>query len=226
MKSSSPTKIVNVMLSSVDGRIAKRKGESTPSRHREGFTSPDDFEHMRKLVAECDAVFVGWRSLAAERGAFRTADLRTNGQEPLWVVFSRTGEMDLSHSFWRQSEIPRAVAFCTGWETHPPMARSETRDLLGCPTEFFVGNIGGILSLLRGKEKLRIALLGGGELNAHFWNAKLIHKLHLTLSPTLTSLAGSVPFLQGLEHPVALNLTNLEQKNGFLFLEYTPKEES
>lgn len=218
------THIINIMLSSLDGRIAKRQSESTPTRHRNGFTSSHDFEHMRRLVSTCDAVFIGWRSLTSERGAFRTADLRASKQEPLWVVFSRTGEMDLSHAFWRQNEIPRAVAFCTDWETAPPMARSETRDLLGHPTEFFVGNIGGILSLLKSQNKLKIALLGGGELNAHFWNANLVNKLHLTLSPVLTSLPGSVPFLQGLERVVNLNLTHTEHKNGFLYLEYTPKD--
>jgi riboflavin biosynthesis pyrimidine reductase len=226
MTKASSTQIVNIMLSSVDGRIAKQKGEGTPSRHREGFTSSHDFEHMRTLVSKCDAVFIGWRSMASERGAFRTADLRLDGKEPLWVVFSRTGEMDLSHAFWRQAEIPRAVAFCTEWETTPPMARSETRDLLGHPTEFFVGNIGGILSLLKEKKKLKIALLGGGELNAHFWNASLVSKLHLTLSPVLNSVPGSVSFLQGLEQVVHLNLTHSKHKSGFLFLEYTPKDKT
>ncbi len=227
MKTKSRTKIVNVMISSVDGRIARRKGESTQQRHAEGFASAEDFQHLRKVVASCDAVFIGWRSLATERGAFRVADLRKDGTEPLWVVFSRTGEMDLSHDFWKQQGISRAVAFCTDWNTaENSMARCESRTLLDTLTDFFVGNMGGILSLLEKKKILKIALLGGGELNAHFWDAKLVDKLFLTVSPVLSGVLGSVSFLQGMENKVPLKLAKCENKNGFLFLEYVPRENS
>lgn len=219
--------IINIMLASLDGKIAKHKGESTGTRNKNGFASQADFEHMRKLVATCDAVFVGWRTMASERGAFRVADLRPAGDEPLWVVFSRTGEINLSHDFWKQPKIPRAVAFCTHWDSHePPMARSDHRDLLSTSTQFLVGNANGIISMLSKNGIKKIALLGGGELNALFWDAHLVSKIHLTLSPSFASVPGSVSLMQGLKSHVPLQLVACENHHGFLFLEYIPGSES
>jgi riboflavin biosynthesis pyrimidine reductase len=223
MTDSQRVTIDNIMLTSLDGAIATHSGESSEKRRAGGMTNAADFEHMRGLVAKCDAVFIGWRSIASERGAFRVGDLRADGKEPLWMVFSRSGDMDLSHPFWTQKQMPRAVSFCTDWDSQDsPMARCEGRDLLGLPTDFYVGNIGGILDIARTKGIKRIALLGGGALNAHFWNAGLVDHLHLTLSPCLSGTAGAIRIVENLQERVPLQLKHTQKKGDFLFLEYAP----
>ena len=140
------------------------------------------------------------------------------------MVFSRSGDVDLSHPFWTQKNLPRAVSFCTDWSaTDAPMARSEARDLLGLSTDFFVGNITGILNILKSRGVKRIALLGGGRLNAFFWDAGLVNNLHLTLSPFLAATAGNIRVIESLKERVKLKLERSRKKGDFLFLEYTIK---
>jgi riboflavin biosynthesis pyrimidine reductase len=220
--SNTPIIIENIMLTSLDGAIASGPGETSDKRRACGFTNNEDFQHMRKIVASCDAVVIGWRSMACEQGAFRVADLRPDGKEPLWMVFSRSGDVDLSHPFWTQKNLPRAVSFCTDWNpADAPMARSEARDLLGLSTDFFVGNISGILNILKSRGAKRIALLGGGRLNALFWDAGLVSNLHLTLSPFLSGTAGNVRVVESLKERIKLKLAHSRKKGDFLFLEYT-----
>jgi len=223
-ETNAPIIIENIMLTSVDGAIASSPAETSEKRRACGFTNNEDFQNMRKIVANCDAVFIGWRSMACEQGAFRVADLRPDGQEPLWMVFSRSGDVDLSHPFWTQKNLPRAVSFCTDWNpADTPMARSEARDLLGLSTDFFVGNISGILNILKSRGVRRIALLGGGRLNALFWNAGLVNNLHLTLSPFLAATAGNIRVVESLKERIQLKLERSRKKGDFLFLEYTVK---
>lgn len=217
--------IENIMLTSLDGAIASSHKESSEKRRAIGFSNNEDFQNMRKIVASCNAVFIGWRSMASEQGAFRVADLRPDGKEPLWMVFSRSGDVDLSHPFWTQKNLPRAMSFCTEWNpSDPPMARSEARDLLGTSTDFFVGNITGILNILKSRGVVRIALLGGGRLNALFWDAGLVNVLHLTLSPFLAATAGNVRVIESIRERVPLKLKHVQKTGDFVFCEYTAEK--
>ena len=172
------------MLASINGKIAFHSQESSNERIKNKFTCEYDFEHMRSLVSQCDVVFHGARSIETEEGAFRVAHLREKNDEPLWVIFTRSGEISFQSSFWRQKNVPKSIFFVTSFNTSedPILNVQENEYFFGKITCFF-GNINGLFKYLIEHNLTKIALLGGGKLNAAFWENKLVNELYLTLSP-------------------------------------------
>lgn len=214
--------VVCVMQASVNGKIALGPDEGSHDRRRSGFSSAADFQFMRRLVAECDAVFIGWRSMEVERGAFRVADLRQDGLEPHWFVWSGSGHIDLNHGFWKQADIPKSACLSTALGepvSIRPLAFAGGEDLELSLT----GGVDQILEYLAESGIRRVALLGGGELNRLFWQADLVDRLALCWSPALV-LGASLPTLvadparETLQ--VRMSLDKLSQNDGFVFAEY------
>lgn len=191
-------KIINILLSSLDGKIATHQQESSAQRRLLKWTNDDDFNHMQKLTATCDAVLIGARTLHSEIGAFRVAHLRKDGNEPHWFVMTKSGKINLEHPFWTQEKISKSVFYFSG---------------LSSVFEF--------LDLLHQKKMKTVALLGGGELNGFFWEHDLVSELHLTISPFIIG-AQNAPSLIKTTHPLhkKLKLVNVTQKKNFLFLHY------
>lgn len=191
-------KIINILLSSLDGKIATHTEESTAERRLLKWTNNDDFNHMQKLTATCDAVLIGARTLQNEIGAFRVSHLRKDASEPHWFVMTKSGKINLEHQFWKQENIPKSVFYFNG---------------LASVFDFF--------DLLHQKKMKKVALLGGGELNGFFWEHDLVSELYLTISPFIIG-AQNAPSLVKTTHPLhkKLKLLNVTQKKNFLFLHY------
>lgn len=194
-------KIINILLSSVDGKIATHDCESTENRRNLKFTNEVDFKILQKLTAKCDAVFIGAKSLECEKGAFRVAHLRADKKEPHWFVFTRSGTVNLEHDFWKQENIPKTLYQYTN-----------VQDL----KEF--------LNSLPKKNIKKIALLGGGKLNGIFWNEQLVDELYLTLSPFVVGQT-NVPNLidSNISIQKQLKLLKVQKIENFLFLHYKIK---
>lgn len=213
------------MASSLDGAIARHSFESTSDRLAAGFTSSADQQQLKSLVSECGAVLIGWRSLRAESGAFHLWPKAENRPEPEWVVFSHSGDIDFSHPFWRQERIPKSVFLCQDFSPDaPPTLRNETHTVHGLTVTSRVGTLTGLLAHLASEGVGRIALLGGGQLNALFWRHKLPRRLFLTLSPMLLGQAATVPLIEALPEPRHLKLVRQRKRSSFLFLEYESTE--
>lgn len=191
-------KIINILLSSLDGKIATHHQESTHQRRMLQWTNDDDFNHMRQLTAKCDAVLIGARTLDCEIGAFRVADLRKDHTEPHWYVMTKSGVLNPEHPFWKQDNIPKSVFYF--------------KDIV---------SVSELLDDLHKKKFKKIALLGGGELNGFFWENNFVSDLHLTLSPFVVGYKNA-PCLIKTEHPLhkKLKLITIKKKNNFLFLHY------
>lgn len=195
-------KIINILLASLDGKIATHHQESTAQRRQLQLTNEDDFNHMRQLTAQCDAVLIGARTLHSEIGAFRVADLRKDHKEPHWFVMTKSGRVNVEHPFWKQKNISKSLFQFKG-----------------------SASIFTFLNLLRSKKIKKIALLGGGELNGFFWEHNLVSELHLTLSPFIIGTQNS-PNLIASTHPLhkKLQLIKIKRKKSFLFLHYKVME--
>lgn len=223
--------IVNIMASSLDGRSALHRAESTRARLASGLSSEADGVWLKRQIASCDAVFIGARSLAAERGALRvkgvipssmpagaTDSARLN--EPAWMVFTAGTGLSPAHGFWLQEGIQKSLVTCTG----PGSGLHTTSvELAGAQVPFLVGDLACLLEHFYEQGLRRVALLGGGTLNGLFWSAGVVDRLVLTLSPVLVgnSLGPGIvetdtPWIS----PLRLRLESVSQDGDLLFLEY------
>lgn len=205
-------KIINIILSSIDGRIASHSYESTEERRISGFTNEVDFKHMQKLTSKCDAVFISSKSILAEIGAFRVAHLRRDNSEPFWFIMTKNGISDFTHPFWNQENIPKAV-FKLNDALPLNIIKNQIPQISGTITDF--------LKYLEKNNFKKIALLGGGELNGYFWEHDLVSELYLTLSPMLIGREDAPKFVSaGKILNKHLKLRNVRKKGNFLFLDY------
>lgn len=191
-------KIINILLASIDGKIATHNNESSAQRRALRFTNSDDFKHMQKLTSTCDAVLIGARTLHSELGAFRVAHLRKNKTEPHWFILTKSGHINYAHPFWNQKNIPKSVVHLNDAFSLFDFVKS-----------------------LEQQKMKRVALLGGGELNGLFWTHNLVSDLHLTVSPRIIG-ALSAPNLINTAHSLhtKLRLSSIDRKRSFLFLHY------
>jgi riboflavin biosynthesis pyrimidine reductase len=214
------------MLASVDGKIAFHSNESTTERAKNGFTCDEDFERMRNLVAECDVVFIGARSIETEKGAFRVSNKRNTKDEPEWIIFTQSGNISFKSSFWKQSGIPKSIFFASSFNSNePPILRVEEKDFGFAKITCYLGNISGLLNFLNKQKKSRAALLGGGKLNAAFWQNNLVNELNLTLSPIIVG-DDQAPKLFEFKSIIKqkLKLKNIFYSNNFVFIDYAIEE--
>lgn len=77
-----------------------------------------------------------------------------------------------------------------------------------------------VLAELKVQGHSNVLLVGGSELNATFFEEKLIDEIYLTIEPEL--FAEGLPLAQGLSHGVELELITVKQLNprGTLLLHY------
>ncbi|BBH52178.1 dihydrofolate reductase family protein [Fluviispira sanaruensis] len=218
--------IINIMAASVDGKISAHKLESTEDRNQSGLVCNEDFLRMRKLVATCDAVFLGARTLSTEKGAFRVANLTPKQAEPEWIVFTRSGEISFSHEFWQQKNIPKSIFFVSSFnKSDEPFLKIEEKQFPFATINCYLGNIIGLLQYLKEKNYKKIALLGGGELNAAFWEQKLVDELFITISPIIIgnknapALISSETILKSI-----LECEKVSQSGDFIFIDYKVKK--
>lgn len=191
--------VINIMSTSLDGKIAFHDNESSAERLKNGLTNSADQEHLKILIASCDAVILGLKSFQTERGVPRVAHLRSTGDEPRWIFPTRKKPEELKTiSLRQQATIPMTV-----WS-------NSLEDLWQW--------------LHRTYPDGRIALLGGGQLNAAFWKRGWVDELYLTLCPLVVGQRQAPDFMSRLHESIAP--TKLEliqttcQDDGMVFLRY------
>jgi 2,5-diamino-6-(ribosylamino)-4(3H)-pyrimidinone 5'-phosphate reductase len=214
--------IINIMAATIDGKIASHQKQSSLERNQTGMLCKDDFERMRNAVAGCDAVFIGAQSMESEVGAFRVSDLREGNTEPEWIVFTQSGNISFNHNFWQQEKIPKSIFFVSSFHiSEKPVFRIEEKNECFGKIHYYLGNISGLIKHLKSKNKNRFALLGGGKLNAAFWEQDLVNELLLTICPVLFGNVHS-PSLVSSSHLLSkkLECKKVSQSGNFIFIDY------
>ncbi|MBI5831829.1 MAG: dihydrofolate reductase family protein [Armatimonadetes bacterium] len=215
-----------VMAMTADGKIA------SVARTAPHFGEADA-ERFERVCAESDALVTGAGSLRAQ-GATRTIvrphlvalrAARGLPPNPLTCVVSRTGLLPLTLPFFRRQDVPRLIATTDARAADLAGYYGDDAHVLGCgPDDVSPARV---LAHLAARGVHRVALLGGGELNAAWFAADLVDEIELTLAPLLfgghsapTPIDGS-----GLAEPRQLDLAAHEVVDGCLFVTYRVRRE-
>lgn len=208
-----------------DGRISTRSG--TPA----DFSSPRDKRRLVEIRAQCDAVLVSAKTVAADHmsmglpdAALRSARTARGQREyPLRVLLTNSGRIDPALRLFTKTFSP-IVIFST---TRMP---ARTRAALAARADVWLHesasvNLAAMLATLRADYGVRrLVCEGGGQIFRALLAAGLVDELHVTLcprifggvkAPTLTGIPGT--FL-----PASVPLTRkaMEVIGGECFLRY------
>ena len=167
--------IVNVLASSLDGKIASKPFETDTERRESGFVLEEDKKVLMDILSGCDAVFMGANSLRSTKGALRVPNSK---QQPFWVIFSRYAFPCRKNAFWKQQGI-RKFTFCIDERIKFLKTREfKSHQSLKCGLDEY-------LLYLKTQGVRKIALLGGAKLNSLFWSSNYVDELRLTISPRI-----------------------------------------
>lgn len=215
-----------VMAMTADGKIA-------PVQRTAPHFGEADAERFERVCAESDALVTGAGSLRAQ-GATRTivrphlvawrAD-RQLPPNPLTCVVSRTGLLDLAMPFFTRQSVPRLIATTDRRAAELAGHYGELAEVVGCGEPWVSPRR--VLAELAARGARRVALLGGGELNAEWFGAGLVDAIELTLAPLLFGGASAPTPIDGLGLPTALrlSLTAHEVVDDCLFVTYRVQSE-
>ncbi|MBC7533572.1 MAG: dihydrofolate reductase family protein [Oligoflexus sp.] len=205
-------KIVNVMASSLDGRIGVHDREGDVERLNVGMSNPSDQQHLRQQIESCDAIIVGASSVRANGSCLDHPG--KNKQPPVWFIFAQT-PLPESFAFWAQKHIRRVLVSASPL---PIVEGSGVENLI-----YGSANPGMFLALyLKIHNFDRALLFGGGVVNSWFYNQKLVDHLELTLAPMMIGKANA-PYLVApeLTQAVQFLLDSSHASESFVFLSYS-----
>ncbi len=158
---------------SLDGQIATLEGAS------QFVTGPEDVLHTHRLRALCDAVIVGRGTVRADDPQLTTR--LTPGPNPVRVVIDPELRLAPDRQLFCDSEA-RTLIICKA-------SARPNRVALGHATVIPVEDQNSqlqahrIVEVLRSEGLSRLLIEGGGVTLSHFLEAKVLTRLHLTISP-------------------------------------------
>ncbi len=205
-------KIVNVMASSLDGRIGVHDREGDTERLNVGMSNAKDQAHLRKQIELSDAILVGASSIRSNGACLDHPG--KNGKAPVWFIFAQT-PIPESYPFWRQTHI-RRILVSDG--ALPLVSGSGVENLVygsADPAMF-------LTLYLKLHNYTRALLFGGGVVNSWFYKQKLVDQLELTLAPMMVGRVDA-PFLvaPALAQAVQFLLVSTLVNESFVFLSYS-----
>jgi 5-amino-6-(5-phosphoribosylamino)uracil reductase len=189
-------KIINVMASSLDGKIAAFPQETDDERRRYGFLIPEDQQLLDDELSRADAIITGGNSL---RVTGTVSVIPNAGRTPTWVILSNHPD-DFDLKFWNQRDVERIVVSMKPTRAAQDHSSKPNLKFLNYGTEHPATFI---VNHLKAKGCRSVLLFGGGQINRLFYESGLVDELKLTLCPFI--FAGlSSPSL--VTHGVPLNV--------------------
>lgn len=156
---------------SLDGYIATQSGDS------HYVTGAQSRVHLHRLRALCDAVVVGWRTVAADDPQLTVRHV--TGENPLRVVIDMKGRLPARHRVFSRTPpgVLRLVAPGTA-----PLDGVESVEIAApggrCDPE-------ALIRMLAARGHSRILIEGGGETVSSFLLAGALDRLHLAIAPLI-----------------------------------------
>ncbi len=156
---------------SLDGYIATQSGAS------HYVTGPASLIHLHRLRALCDAVIVGWRTVAADDPQLTVRHVE--GDNPLRVVVDMEGRLPPHHRLF--TAMPGGALRLTG----PGVAPLSNVDSEQLPLKEGRADPHEIVAALTRRGCKNILVEGGGALVSSFLRAGALDRLHIAVAPLL-----------------------------------------
>jgi riboflavin biosynthesis pyrimidine reductase len=206
-----PLKIINVMASSLDGRIGVHDREGDTERQAVGLSGEADQRFLRLQIEGADAIIVGATSIRANGECLDHPGRK--GRPPVWFVYARQS-FPASYVFWQQHHIPRVIVSERPLELPPGTGVINLVYGAEDPASFMV-------RYLEAQGFQEALLFGGGIVNRWFYDQGLVHELRLTLAPVLLGRSHA-PYLVApeLQNAVKFSLLASQVEESFVFLKY------
>lgn len=203
--------IINVMASSIDGRIGLHSSEGDVERQSVGLSGRADQRHLRIQIETADGIIVGATSIRANGECLDHPGRQ--GTPPAWYIFAQN-PLPPDIIFWQQKHIPR---FLVSAQPLPILPESGVQNLVygGCDPAQFLHQV------LQNRKHKMCLLFGGGIINKWFYRQNFVDELRLTLAPLFIGQA-SAPFLIAPELPRRINFSLIasHSEESFVFLRY------
>lgn len=209
---------IAVLASSLDGRLAR--AEALGQR----IASAYDFQHLEQQVAQVDAVLFGAATLRLGGTAMRLqsphliAEREHQGRspQPLQIVCSASGELDLNLCFFRQP-IRRALLTTekgvSRWQGSPAFDHCWSAGVEKIDWRQ-------ALTHIQGAGVQTLAVLGGGQLVASLLQMAAIDELWLTLCPLLLGSVAPSLYPEEIAFSGRLTLLNVLPVGNEVYLHY------
>ncbi len=202
--------LINVMASSLDGKIGAHRDEGDTERILLGLSSDADREFLRAEVSRADAIIVGSTSIRANGSCLDW--LGMHGAPPHWYILTQT-EIAENLLFWQQTQISRTL-----------VTKNSYANLKGGVANLVYGSSDPASFLYKKVQDAgfrRVLLFGGGLVNQMFYQKKLVDRLHLSISPLILGSSSAPSLIAGEKNAVIrLSLVTSHTKENFVFLYY------
>lgn len=154
---------------SLDGYIATSSGAS------HYVTGPESLVHLHRLRALCDAVIVGWRTVAADDPLLTVR--RVTGENPLRVVIDMAGRLPTTHRVFANT-APGALRL-----TGPNIPPLEGVESVALPLTENRCRPEDVVAALKARGCRRLLVEGGGITVSNFLTARVLTRLHIAVAP-------------------------------------------
>ena len=208
--------LLNIMAVSIDGKISSHSHESDQERMQSGFINEVDHEIVEHELLHADAVIIGADTLRASEQIWAVKN--SKGIFPPWFIFTTKGlESDLA--FWNQEFVNRVLVSPTLLKKEEYWSENVENIAYGdrAPAPF-------VYDFLKNRGFQKVILFGGGHVNAMFYQAGLVDRLHLTLAPMIVGKKNASSFINpNLSESVELKLESSQVSENHVFLRYSVK---
>jgi riboflavin-specific deaminase-like protein len=157
---------------SLDGQIATASGASR------NVTGPENIRHLHRLRALSDAVLVG--ACTVERDDPQLTTRLVSGANPVRVVIDPTLRLPATRRVYQDAAAPTVIVCRQGARANGHRSHVE---ILEVPGQGQVLDPAAIIGALHRRGLRRLFIEGGGITVSRFLQARVLDRLHVTISP-------------------------------------------
>ncbi len=208
--------VINVMATSLDGKIAQYPQQADRERVHNGFSSREDRALLRDQLEIADAVIMSGASLRASGKMLARKNRR--GRFPVVVVFSNSPH-SLRDILISEEEVEKILVSRDPVHGAEAIGNVEKISYKEAPPANFV------LSYLSSREDMEnIVLFGGGAINRIFYKEGMVDELKITISPFIFGGVDASNFVDpGLPNLIHFCLKSSQIAGDHVFLTYMVK---
>ena len=189
---------------SVDGKIATRKGDSK-------LSSKSDSIRLHKLRSTVDAILVGKNTIVKDDPMLTVR--YTKGKNPIRIILDSKGTISKKSKILQTSnKIPTIIVISK------KISKSNFEKLQKFPVEIIIAgqdsvNLKLLLKKLSSKKIKTILVEGGGTVNWDFIKKNLFDELIITVSPFLIGGNNAISLVEGIGFGKISDSPNLRLKS-------------